>query len=60
MLYKIETSSCIAPLVYIKAESIEDALFKARKYYEGIDSLFAKDIYKKIRKVELVSYLIIE
>lgn len=60
MLYKVETTSSRFHLIYVKAESIEDVLYKARKHFEAQDTIFARELHKMIVKIELVAKSIVE
>lgn len=60
MLFKIENRSIKVPVIYVKAESLEDALYKARKYYESTDSVFADELHKSIYKIEIISKVLVE
>ncbi len=59
-LYKVETNSLKFPVTYILAESIEDCLFKARKYFESTDSVRSHDLYKDIKCISLVANIVIK
>ena len=59
-LYKIITPSLKLPVIYIKAKSIEDCLFKARKKYEQDGGLFGDKLFEKIKSIEKISEEIIE
>jgi hypothetical protein len=60
ILFKVETSSIKFPVIYVKAESIEDCLYKSRKYFENSGSTFADELHKWITKIEVISKSIIE
>jgi len=60
ILYKLEINSLKIPVLYIKAENIEDMLYKCRKYLESTDSVFSDELHKSIKKIELISNFIIE
>lgn len=60
MLVKIENRSIKVPVIYVKAESLEDALYKARKYYESTDSIYSDELHKSIYKVEIIANLLVE
>lgn len=60
MLFKIENRSINFPVIYVKAEDIQDALYKARKFYESSNDVYSDELHKTIRKVELISKLLVE
>jgi hypothetical protein len=60
MLFKIENRSISFPVIYVKAESIEDALCKARKHYESSDSVYSSELHKSIHRIELISKKLVE
>lgn len=59
-LYRIETSSIKFSVVYVKAKDMNDAMFKARKYFELSETVLSDDLFSMIRKIELISNILVE
>lgn len=60
MLYKIETTSLMFPVIYVKAKTLDDCLYKARKHFESSDSVISNDLFGMIKSIHLISKELVE
>ena len=59
-LYKVTAQSIRIPVLFIKAKSIEDCLFKARKKYENDGGVYSDELIERIISIEKLSDELIE
>lgn len=59
-LYKVITPSLKLNVIYVKAKSIEDCLFKAKKKYEKDGGVFGDELIDLVVSIEKISDEIIE
>ena len=59
-IYKVDTKSLKFHTTYVKAENIEDCLYKIRKFFESQNNVFSDEMHKWITKIELITECVIE